>query len=259
MVIDDVSLSYQLVRSVKRKTLGLQVKQGKIVVRAPYYLAQKHIDALVKKKSSWLKNKVLEQSLHKEAKESLFVDGGYLWVFGQYKKLTIVSGKRAGVYNTQDELQVVLVTRKSTDIVCTSKSSIGYNDEEVNTVEAIQFQRKKVKRQLEKWFKEQAITYFAENLPYFAAQTELFPKDYQVRQYKARWGSCNSRQALSFNYLLVMTPKWVIDYVIIHELCHLRFLNHSAEFWQLVAKHYPLYKSAKVWLKTHQHQLSWTL
>jgi hypothetical protein len=54
-----------------------------------------------------------------------------------------------------------------------------------------------------------------------------------------------------------MTPNWVIDYVIVHELCHLQHMNHSPAFWQLVALNYPNYALAKTWLKSHQVQLHW--
>jgi len=256
VVDDNRLLPFQLVRSIKRKTLGLQVKQGKVVVRAPYYLPRKYIEALVQKKSAWLRSKISEQNLQNINKELQFIDGCSLWVFGQYKKLSVVKdkviGKRSGVYNLDNELQVVITSRKHPE-------NVDHQSPDAKGCTNIEQQRKKVKKQLEKWFKEQAESYLAENLPYFAAKTALAPKSYQIRQYRARWGSCNSRSELSFNYLLMMMPTWVIDYVIIHELCHLKYLNHSSDFWLLVAKKYPMYKAAKVWLKTHQQQLSWSL
>ena len=80
-----------------------------------------------------------------------------------------------------------------------------------------------------------------------------------IRQYSARWGSCNNRKEISFNYLLMMAPPWVIDYVVIHELCHLTHLNHSQHFWQLVIKHCAYFQEAKQWLKHHQTELIWQL
>ena len=260
----DAELNYLLIRSERRKTVGLYVKQGKVTVRAPYYLDQKHIDALVQKKLLWLKSKLEEQSQNQITTPRLFVDGSYLWVFGQYTKVTVIYGKKNQVNHLQvnnlpvndlpvndltDELQIVLAKPKHSSI----------SDQEILSRVNVQEQRLKVKKQLEKWFKNQAETYIAENLPYFSAKTKLTPKSFKVRQYKARWGSCNSKKELSFNYLLMMVPTWVIDYVIIHELCHLEHLNHSAKFWQLVEQHYPLYQAAKIWMKTHQSQLQWTL
>lgn len=245
----DTELNYLLVRSERRKTVGLYVKQGKITVRAPYYLDQKYIDALVQKKSLWLKAKLAEQSQQQRSTPSLFIDGSFLWVQGKYKKLTVIYGKKNQVNNLTDELQIVL-----------AKLNPGrVSDQEISDQSNEQEQRLKVKKLLEKWFKNQAETYITENLPYYCAKTNLKPKSFKIRQYKARWGSCNSKQELSFNYLLMMAPKWVIDYVIIHELCHLEHLNHSAKFWQLVNQHCPEYSAAKSWMKTRQSQLQWTL
>ena len=86
----------------------------------------------------------------------------------------------------------------------------------------------------------------------------LTPSKIKIRQYKARWGSCNSRKEVSLNYLLMMAPLWVIDYVIIHELCHLVHMNHSSQFWALVKLHCPDYNTAKQWLITHQKDLHWS-
>lgn len=70
-----------------------------------------------------------------------------------------------------------------------------------------------------------------------------------VKTYKARWGSCYSDGRISFNWKLIMAATWVIDYVVVHELCHLIHHNHSANFWRLVEQYYPSYKQAKEWLK----------
>jgi predicted metal-dependent hydrolase len=87
--------------------------------------------------------------------------------------------------------------------------------------------------------------------------TLLHAKSFKVRKYKARWGSCNNRGELSFNCLLKMLPLWVVDYVIVHELCHLKHMNHSTRFWQLVEQYNPQFRLAKAWLKQNQASLSW--
>lgn len=70
-----------------------------------------------------------------------------------------------------------------------------------------------------------------------------------VRDQKTRWGSCSSTGTLSFNYRLMFAPPRVLDYVVIHELCHLTHMNHSREFWNLVASVMPEYKIHRNWLK----------
>jgi len=116
---------------------------------------------------------------------------------------------------------------------------------------------KRVKKLLETYFKQEAEKLFVERLELLSTQTSLVPRKVIIRQYSARWGSCNNRGELSLNYLLIMAPIFVIDYVIIHELCHLEHLNHSKSFWGLVEQYCPNYHIAKKWLKTHQSQLHW--
>ena len=118
-------------------------------------------------------------------------------------------------------------------------------------------QKTQVKKQLEDWFKQRTSDYIDENLSLQAEKIGVLPKSFKVRLYKSRWGSCNSRAELSFSSLLAMTPNWVIDYVIVHELCHLQHMNHSPAFWRQVELNYPNYVLAKTWLKSHQSQLHW--
>lgn len=77
-----------------------------------------------------------------------------------------------------------------------------------------------------------------------------------VRDQKTRWGSCSSRGTLSFNYRLIFAPPAVLDYVVVHELCHLTHMNHSKDFWNLVASVMPEYAVHKKWLREHGTELS---
>lgn len=76
-----------------------------------------------------------------------------------------------------------------------------------------------------------------------------------VRDQRSRWGSCSSKHNLNFNWKLIMAPPQVLDYVVIHELCHLHEFNHSARFWKLVSAQMPEYEAWKKWLKSHGEEL----
>lgn len=76
-----------------------------------------------------------------------------------------------------------------------------------------------------------------------------------IKALKSRWGSCSAKRNLNFNCLLALCPSEVVDYVIIHELCHLKELNHSKYFWAEVSKYCPDYKAQKLWLKLHGNEL----
>lgn len=79
----------------------------------------------------------------------------------------------------------------------------------------------------------------------------LHPRDIRIKQMKTRWGSCGPRNDININWLLALAPESVLEYVVVHELCHIQQRNHSAAFWALVARHLPGYAAQRLWLKQH--------
>lgn len=101
------------------------------------------------------------------------------------------------------------------------------------------------------WLKHKAKIYLPERTEYLAGQYNFSFKRLSLRNQKTRWGSCSASGNISLNYRLMRYRKEIIDYVIIHELCHLKELNHSKDFWELVESLVPDYKSLKRELKSH--------
>ncbi len=99
------------------------------------------------------------------------------------------------------------------------------------------------------WLKHKAKTYLSQRVRDLSLQTGLYFNKITIRSQKTRWGSCSTGRRLSFNYKLMRYRKKVIDYVIIHELCHLKEMNHSERFWKLVEEYCPDYKILKRELK----------
>lgn len=105
-----------------------------------------------------------------------------------------------------------------------------------------------------------ALTHQArESLPpliaYYAARVGVSCGRVTIRHQKSRWGSCSAKGNLNFNCLLMLTPPEVIDYVIVHELCHLKQMNHSFKFWAKVESVIPNYREAQKWLKENGESL----
>lgn len=112
-----------------------------------------------------------------------------------------------------------------------------------------------VKSVFYRFLQKQANEYLPKLISELNLLTKLQHKHLVIKRYKARWGSCNNNGEISLNYLLMTCPDWVIRYVVIHELCHLKHLNHSAQFWALVVYFCPTYKEAKSWLNTQSFNI----
>ena len=102
---------------------------------------------------------------------------------------------------------------------------------------------------------EKALEYIPKRVSYFAKQIGVTYGRITIRNQKTRWGSCSSKGNLNFNCLLMLTPPEVIDYVIVHELCHRKEMNHSGAFWAEVEKVLPDYKKQVKWLKENGGQI----
>ncbi|WP_371376364.1 M48 family metallopeptidase [Thalassotalea aquiviva] len=229
-------LDYTLVRSNRRRTISLQVKQAKLRVLAPSYVAESEIQQLVRQKQDWIKQKIAQQNtLLATSKTRQFTQGDVFFYLGQPLTLDI----QQGINNRVQQRPTTLVVELSNTFFHHPKRAIH------------------IKALLEQWYIQQAKTILSEQTLKMQALTKLNPSSLTIRLYKSRWGSCDNHQRVKLNWLLVMAPMEVIHYVIIHELCHLKHLNHSSAFWQLVETFYQPIKPAKDWLKKHQGDLVW--
>ncbi|MGH1428250.1 MAG: M48 family metallopeptidase, partial [Arenicella sp.] len=112
-----------------------------------------------------------------------------------------------------------------------------------------------IKKKVETWYKEIATEYLNTTLPTLAEAMNVQYQSINIRDYKARWGSCSASANLSFNWRIFMAPAPVIDSVIVHELAHITHFNHSKKFWDLVYLHCPDYQKQHAWLKENQYLL----
>jgi predicted metal-dependent hydrolase len=99
------------------------------------------------------------------------------------------------------------------------------------------------------WYREEARRVLTEKTLVFAALMKLTFQKLFIKDQKTRWGSCSGKGNINYNFRLVMAPEEIMDYVVVHELCHLAHPNHSQEFWQMVGRYCPQYKEARKWLK----------
>lgn len=124
----------------------------------------------------------------------------------------------------------------------------------------------KEKEELKKLYVKAAKEYFPKRVQYYVnemyweekqiyEETNLPYVNITIREQKTRWGSCSSTGTLSFNWRLMLAPPRVLDYVVVHELCHFKYMNHSKDFWALVESILPDYREYRSWLKEHGSDL----
>lgn len=101
----------------------------------------------------------------------------------------------------------------------------------------------------------QALEVIPKRVAYFASLVGVTYGRITIRNQKSRWGSCSTKGNLNFNCLLMLAPTDVLDYVVVHELCHRKEMNHSPKFWAEVRKVMPDYEKQKLWLKEHGDEI----
>ena len=112
------------------------------------------------------------------------------------------------------------------------------------------------RRVLQRWFKEEAVAMLRQRVETLGASMGLRANRLYVRNLRSCWGRCWQGGSLSFNYRLIMAPPHILDYVVVHELSHLKEPNHSPRFWAVVAGEFPAHRSARTWLRDFSTCLS---
>ncbi|MDY4839981.1 MAG: SprT family zinc-dependent metalloprotease [Lachnospiraceae bacterium] len=179
-----------------------------------------------------------------------------------HKKVEVVYSNRKSVaIQIKPDGTVVLrapygVPKRELNRILEEKRSwIEVHLQEIKEREAEQKALPKFSMQEIKELANKALAYIPERVKYYAPIVGVNYTRITIRNQKTRWGSCSSKGGLNFNCLLMLTPPEVIDYVVVHELCHRKEMNHSKAFWDEVEKVLPDYKSAKRWLKENGGEL----
>jgi len=215
----------KLIRS-KRKTIALIVERdGGLTVRAPTRISQSQINAFVQEKSDW--------------------------IIRTREKLKLIVQMPARQYS-DDETFLFLGSSFDLKLVKAQRPSLQFD----NGFTLSRTAQKRGASLFMRWYKERAYDVISERVTQFAKQYNFTPKQVKITSAKTRWGSCSPNGTLNFTWRLVMAPLDVIDYVVIHELAHLRVKDHSSKFWGVVESIYPEYKKKRKWLRENGEKLN---
>ncbi len=210
-------------RSARRKTIALKVRGDEVSLHLPKRLPLWLGKQFVAKQQDWLQARLLMTG--QQAKRVFNAESGQPYLGNDYP-----------LHLNPDLKQ---------------RRQLVFNNQQFNLKLPINSHADDIKNAFLRGYRQLAEVYLPDRCQQLADQTGLQPKKIQLRSYKARWGSCNARGEVQLNWLLIQAPPAVIDYVIIHELCHLQQMNHSVNFWRLVEQFAADYRVHRDWLKQH--------
>jgi predicted metal-dependent hydrolase len=222
-------LQVELIRSSKRRTLTLEVRPCGVRARAPWRMPESDIREFIRNKSVWIQK--TQESLPPPLPELELAQGAPILLNGKTYSLVVVNQR--GLVQVENEKILVPISRTHLS------------------------EHETIKRKLVAWLKAEAQRSLDElvsvNLAHMLPDCAN-PK-IRIRDYRRRWGSCDHRGSLSFNWRIIMAPVEIQNYIVVHEIAHLSEFNHSSRFWSIVARQDPQWKMHQNWLTKNGQRL----
>jgi predicted metal-dependent hydrolase len=227
---------YEVVRS-GRTTIGIEVQPDRrVVVRAPASVDEERLNVLIKQKAPWILRqfaRVQSTNGHKAKKE--FISGESFPYLGKNYRLKVLTEGLDGL--TSVEL-------RAGRLWVVPNSSLDAED-----------RRRHIRDSIVNWYQERALDVLTRRVESLSKKTGIKPTRVNVKSQLRRWGSCTKNGVLNLNWRIVMAPSSIIDYVVAHELCHLKIHNHSQDFWQFLGAILPDYQRHREWLRNNGQHL----
>lgn len=224
---------YTIRRSLRATKVRIIVRASQVEVVAPMKVAEKQLHQFVTAQQQWIVS-ALTKSAEQQPVTPVFYGEGTIIVYqGESYLLTL----------KPSTLKRVKIEFTHTFIAFIPDTLMASNHSEAIKIALMNWMKKQLLREVAHWVKQHAHKH------------QLFPRTINIRDQKSRWGSCGIHNDMQINALLMMAPPAVLEYVVVHELCHIQIRNHSPQFWALVAEHLPDYKNPHRWLKQHGSRL----
>jgi len=225
-----------VLRRSKRKSIGLSVNEDGILITAPKWVTLAQVDAAVREKAGWLLDKLRHCQLRQQQlaqAQTQWKDGGRIAWLGQ----DIVLRLGYGSGDHRPELQEAL----------NENAAASFSEKSLCLPLPIQSESSRIRDATHAWLQSTAHQHFDQRLQHFLQRSGYAHalRRWRLSDAATRWGSCSSNGDIMLNWRLIHLAPPLIDYVIAHEVAHLRHLNHSAEFWQEVARLLPDFHTAR--------------
>ncbi|GAA5524240.1 hypothetical protein Maes01_00794 [Microbulbifer aestuariivivens] len=222
-------IAYTLVRSPRRKRVGLVMARHGIEVRIPQRCAEVHGHRFLQDNIEWVRAQLSRaRSRAAEVPKHRYQWGETFPWLG--RRLVLQRAERAADAGI-DHSEIRLYTRERMP------------------------EPARLQAALQKLYQREALALLTEKSERLAARLGLRPAAVRVRRTRSKWGHCTLRGELQYNWLVCLAPEPVVDYLVTHEVCHMRHHNHSRDFWQLVEQFCPDCKTLRRWLRENGHRL----
>lgn len=221
-------IEYQLMPGTDRKTTDIVIERnGVVAVRPPKGFSPEQVDAVVESKRMWIYRNLAEwRDLNATAVVREWVNGETFLYLGRAYRLSLVARQSADLLLKEGRF-------------CLKRNVVDQGGAKV------------ARQAFETFYTEKGRRRIAERIDCFAPKAGVEPTGMAVRDMGYRWASCTKANKLSFHWKCMMAPPRIIDYMIVHELCHIHHRDHSEAFWNEVDKVMPDYRERKAWLKKH--------
>lgn len=227
MVLQGRVVDYVLKRSARRRRIVFTVDEHGLAVHVPWRTSERKVSEAIARAETWIARKLAEWADRKPPQRA-WDSGTWLDFLGKQLRLQLVEHRGPAISRLLDHdvLEVSLPAPHAAP---------------------------RVREAVVKWYRRHALGYFAGRVQYFCARLELPAPRLFLSNARTRWGSCSADGEIRLSWRLLQAHRHVIDYVVAHEVAHLRVLSHSTRFWRLVERLYPDYESAKAELSAMSH------
>jgi predicted metal-dependent hydrolase len=221
-------IDYQLLPGTDRKTTDIVIERdGVVTVRPPKGFTLEQVDAVVESKRMWIYRNLAEwRDLNAASVVREWVNGETFLYLGRSYRLALVAEQDGDLLLKEGRFNL-------------RRSLIEQGGEAA------------AKKAFESFYREKGVNRISERVAYHAPKVGVRPTGTAVKELGYRWASCTKNGALRFHWKCMMAPPKIIDYMVVHELCHLWQRNHTDAFWNEVDKVMPDYRERKMWLKKH--------
>lgn len=202
----------------RRKNVYILIRDGKVILKVPKNYPKYKMEKIINEKEKWI-NKKLQEYNQKNRNVREYKDGANIYVLGNKYTLKIK-------YYSKTRIMVKL---EDSNFVIYFPENLQINEELIKEV-------------IGKYYCKLAKIELPKYLENVVKKVNLYPSSCSVRNMKRAWGNCNTKKAIHLNTNLIKYSKQAIEYVCLHEICHLKYMNHSKDFWKMVESYMPNYK-----------------